>query len=293
MRFHRILLGLFLSLVLSQFVHPQTLPNFDLLSKLELLQSDRSTAEKLFSQEAFSVWNQSNRQTFFRFSENIEVIYSTGTCSDIGADNLAEEREFLGPDVWNVPAGKVVSVTFEPKAQVDIRSLGINLTRFQKERLFRPKKNYLIYFNKAEGFAITVLGQQVESIKLFPTKEHYNKLCSDSRVLEYFSHKRWRFKPDDKKDYCVLFNKPSNVRYVSIVKNIIENKFDIAVTADDPENDVMTFIYLVTVGQITSKGAKAIWDLTGVKPGTYEIKVSADDGVGPRGLWVSKSVTIN
>lgn len=293
MGFRRTSLSLFLSLTLSQFVHTQALPNFDLLSKLELLQSDRSTAEKLFSQDAFSVWNQSNRQTFFRFSENIEVDYSTGTCSDVRADDLDEEREFLGPDVWKVPAGKVVSVMFEPKRPIDIRNLGFDLTQFRKERLVRPHKNYFIYFSKVKGIAVTAWGKQVESIKFFPAKELHNNLCADPKVSAYFSHKRWRFLPEYDKDYCVLFNMPSNVRDVSVVQSLEERKFEIAVTADDPENDVMTFIYLVTVGQITSKGAKAIWDLTGVKPGTYEIKVAADDGVGPRGLWVTKSITIN
>jgi hypothetical protein len=293
MCFRLLSISLFLTLALSQCVQAQTLPNFDLLSKLELLQSESDAVVKILSKDTFTVLGENNRDVFVRSSENISVRYSTGTCSDVAVDESDWIDGFLGPDVWNVPAGKVIGIIFEPKTEVDIRNLGIDVTKLTKERLYRIYEDHFIYFNKTTGIAIKTWGTEVESIELFPGKQHHDKLCANPKVLKHFSRNKWRIIPEKNKNYCILFNEPSNVRDVSIIKGEVENKFEITVSADDDENDVMTFNYFVTEGKITSKGAKATWDLTGVKPGTYEIKVAADDGVGPRGLWASKSVTIN
>lgn len=290
---YRRILFLLAFLVIPLTSRTQTLSNFDLLAKLRLLHSERNVVDSLLSEGAFSVWNQSNRQTFFRYSENIDIDYSTGKCTDVTVDESNWIGGFFGPDVWNVPQGKIVGVSFEPKVEVDIRNLGIDLTKFTKERLNRVHDNHFIYFDKISGMAVRTWDTQVESIELFPGKEHHDKLCANSKLAKHFSSSKWRVVPEKNKDYCILLNKPSNVRDVSVVKSAVESRFEISVTADDPENDVMTFNYFVNAGQITHIGAKATWDLTGVKPGTYEIKVAADDGVGPRGLWVTKSITIN
>jgi hypothetical protein len=71
-----------------------------------------------------------------------------------------------------------------------------------------------------------------------------------------------------------------------------ESVIDVATEATDPENDVLVFKYTVTAGRIIGHGSKVKWDLSGVKPGTYEITASADDGCGFCGKTITKTVTV-
>ena len=61
-----------------------------------------------------------------------------------------------------------------------------------------------------------------------------------------------------------------------------ENKQSIQIssTAWNPVNDVLTYDYKVSAGEIIGKGRDRIWDLSGVKPGTYTITACVDNGVG-------------
>lgn len=62
--------------------------------------------------------------------------------------------------------------------------------------------------------------------------------------------------------------------------------------AKDPENDLLTYSYVVSVGKIIGKGEKVIWDLSGVKPGTYTITAAVDDGCGFCGKTQTKTVIV-
>jgi outer membrane protein OmpA-like peptidoglycan-associated protein len=48
----------------------------------------------------------------------------------------------------------------------------------------------------------------------------------------------------------------------------------------DPDNDPLTYSYSTTGGLITGTGSRAQFDSTGVKPGTYTVKCTVDDGRG-------------
>lgn len=60
----------------------------------------------------------------------------------------------------------------------------------------------------------------------------------------------------------------------------------------DPENDVLLYHYMVSGGKIIGQGAKVVWDLSGVKPGTYTITAGVDDGCGVCGTTETKQVTM-
>ncbi|MGI8469974.1 MAG: Ig-like domain-containing protein [Pyrinomonadaceae bacterium] len=62
--------------------------------------------------------------------------------------------------------------------------------------------------------------------------------------------------------------------------------------AKDPEDDVLTYLYTVSSGKIIGQGKKILWDLSGVKAGTYTIKAEVDDGCGFSGQNVTKTVTV-
>lgn len=50
--------------------------------------------------------------------------------------------------------------------------------------------------------------------------------------------------------------------------------------ASDPEDDVLIYGYTISAGRIIGEGEKVIWDLSGVKAGTYTITAAVDDGCG-------------
>lgn len=60
----------------------------------------------------------------------------------------------------------------------------------------------------------------------------------------------------------------------------------------DPENDILTCEYTISGGKIIGQGAKIIWDLSGVKPGTYTITAGVNNGCGICGSTMTKTVVV-
>lgn len=67
---------------------------------------------------------------------------------------------------------------------------------------------------------------------------------------------------------------------------------EISTESSDPEDNVLTYVYQVSGGKIIGKGAKVVWDLSGVKPGTYTIIAAMDDGCGGCGKTVTKEIKV-
>ncbi|HEX8247574.1 MAG TPA: hypothetical protein VF599_05275 [Pyrinomonadaceae bacterium] len=67
---------------------------------------------------------------------------------------------------------------------------------------------------------------------------------------------------------------------------------DVFTEAFDPEDDLLTYNYVVTGGKIVGTGAKVVWNLSGVKPGTYTITAGVDDGCGVCGKTETKEIKV-
>jgi len=67
---------------------------------------------------------------------------------------------------------------------------------------------------------------------------------------------------------------------------------NVATTAVDPENDVLTYNYTVSGGRVVGTGANVQWDVAGLQPGTYTITAGVDDGCGICGQTQTKTITI-
>ncbi|HEY0427040.1 MAG TPA: hypothetical protein VGC76_04460 [Pyrinomonadaceae bacterium] len=67
---------------------------------------------------------------------------------------------------------------------------------------------------------------------------------------------------------------------------------NVATSATDPENDVLTYNYTVSGGRIVGTGANVSWDLSGAQPGTYTVTVGVDDGCGVCGTTKTETVTV-
>jgi len=66
----------------------------------------------------------------------------------------------------------------------------------------------------------------------------------------------------------------------------------VSITADDPENDVLSYRYVVTGGKVIGNGSNISWDLSNVAAGTYSISIGVDDGYGIRGQTLTKTITV-
>jgi len=69
-------------------------------------------------------------------------------------------------------------------------------------------------------------------------------------------------------------------------------KVEATAVAKDEEGDVLTYEYTVSSGRIVGTGAKVVWDLTGVLPGTYTITVGVADGCGFCGTTRTETVAV-
>ena len=67
---------------------------------------------------------------------------------------------------------------------------------------------------------------------------------------------------------------------------------NVATTAVDTENDVLTYNYTVSGGRIVGTGANVSWDVSGLTPGTYTITAGVDDGCGLCGKTQTQTITI-
>lgn len=82
---------------------------------------------------------------------------------------------------------------------------------------------------------------------------------------------------------CVSTNNSCSNNSQSIeVSTITNNQMD----------DDVTYAYIVSVGKIIGKGAKVVWDLSGVKAGNYTITAETDDGCRFCGSPKTKTVTV-
>ena len=86
----------------------------------------------------------------------------------------------------------------------------------------------------------------------------------------------------------VIANCPTNPSVCSDSKRTVE----VLSEAVDPEKDGLTYHYTVTAGKVIGTDAKVVWDLTGVKAGTYTITAAVDDGCGFCGKTMTKTVVV-
>jgi hypothetical protein len=102
-------------------------------------------------------------------------------------------------------------------------------------------------------------------------------------------------------------NKPANVTALNLEKDVVyspcfsesnatctgdEAKILITTSAEDKENDVVTYAYTVGAGKIVGQGVNVIWDLSGVPTGDYTITAGVNDGCGVCGTTLTKTVTV-
>lgn len=273
-------------LVISSACFAQVhLESLDKAKQIKLLTADRDTVRRALNRSGFEEFGQSD---YFETTDaEIEVIYSTGECDE-------NEDEF---EIWNVEKDRAVRIEIEPKDDLSLSDLLFDATRFKKEQRFAGVEDDFVYHDKSKGIAIYADSDGVDRIILIPPVNSKAKSCTNKRAQEFISLKSWFGRKKLKDRFvCILRNLHANVIALELshteVSGTTSRQIEIATTAIDPENDVLTYSYTVTRGKIIGIGAKVSWDLTGVRPGTYTITVGVDDGAGIVGQTKTSTIVI-
>ncbi|MBX3245386.1 MAG: hypothetical protein KF685_13120 [Acidobacteria bacterium] len=257
---------------------------FEKAKEIQLLKDNRAAVRQKFSE--YLLYPLPNSDAFSLGNIRIEVFYSSGTCSD-------EEEE-----VWDVADGLAVRVTIFGFDELRSSDLHIDISRLEREQIYDLVEDQFIYHDKKTGIAVEVVEDEVDNITLIPSIKTKAKLCKTKYAEEFVSMASWfGSKKLEDRACCIYLNKNADVNDVSLSHDVISaltpKHIKVFVTAVDPEGDVLTYNYTVTGGRIIGSGAKVVWDLAGVRPGTYTLTAAVDDGAGPIGKQVTKSVTVH
>lgn len=286
---------LFFVLAISGFGFAQSrLPEFNTVKKIILLESTRTDVRKILASYKS---DDKDGELFTAKNSHIEISYTTGDCSD-------EDSE----EAWNVLEGKVSLIEISPNKPVKIEDLGFTAANYRKEQKYSNADDLYVYHNKNFGIAFEVDENEIEKIILFPSNSYKSLLCSNETVKKFYSSESWfeNAKLEDRTagGGCTFASVTdltlSENEIIIGCKNPAKNqscpvgyeRISVTTLAIDPENDVLTYHYTVSGGKIVGEGKEVVWDLRGVKPGTYTITAGVDDGCGVCGETKTKTVIV-
>jgi hypothetical protein len=265
--------------------HAQTMGDMiERARTVKLLEADRIAVRDTFFD--FTIDGSYDNRDEFTFGDlDITVYYSTGECDE-------DEDE-----IFETEAGKVVRIVISPSGDLEIGQLGFELSNFKKEQKYRDNDSSFIFHDKKLGLAVNVYdNDEVEEVILFPPLNTKATLCDSERAREFVKLKSWfgSTKLEDRTGIIVCPH--ASVVALELERDLITaltpKQIKITTIAHDPENDPLIYDYVVSAGRIIGAGAKVVWDLTSVPPGTYKITAAVDDGCGFCGQPVTKIVTI-
>lgn len=296
----KIIVLIVFALAMYDFTSAQSpLAELDKVKEIKLLESNRDEVRKILADYDFDTSDNSSYYDWFSTKNaRIEISYSSGNCADKWEE-------------WNVAEWKVTEIDISPKNSIQIKDFGIDYSKFRKEKEFKNVARQYVYHHKDSGIAFDVRDNEILSISLFPSKNNYQLLCNNEAVRKQFLSKSWfedelkdRFKIIDKNYFADVVNLTLNRTEITTDCSSLDStqnrgcsddikQVAIFTKAVDPENDVLTYNYEISGGKIIGQGANVVWDLSGVKPGTYTIKAGVDDGCGICGKTITKTVVVN
>ena len=189
-----------IGLAMGNYIFAQSpLVELDKVKEIKLLESTREDAVKLLAADSLDFSDSSDFHYLKFFTNNavIKISYSSGKCSDESED-------------WNVLERKITKVVVIPKDSIQIKDVGIDYSKFRREKIWGSIKNDYVYHDKIAGIAITTIGDRVETIYFSPLRKDYSLLCDKEEVKKYYSSKKWN-RYSESKNAILDPNYPANV----------------------------------------------------------------------------------
>lgn len=264
--------------------HAQTMGDMiERARTVKLLEADRIAVRDTFFD--FTIDGSYDNRDEFTFGDlDITVYFSTGECDE-------DEDE-----IFQAEKGKAIRIEIASSVDRTIGQLGFELSKFKKEQMYQFSDTSFIYHDKKLGLAVQIWDGKVEQVILFPSTTSKAKPCRFEKAREFVTMESWfgSKKLEDRTGIIVCPH--ASVVALELERDLITaltpKQIKITTIAHDPENDPLIYDYVVSAGRIIGTGAKVVWDLTGVPPGTYKITAAVDDGCGFCGQPVTKIVTI-
>jgi hypothetical protein len=287
---------IFLSLLLCGSTAAQRLPEFEKAREIKLLERNRDDVRRIFAEYKLEKSEyEYNRETFSTVNADIDVSYSRGKCE-------SDESEGFDVAEWIVDR-----IYIEPKNSIKESEVEKYLTKYRKEKIYNNEPKEFLFYNKSSGIIIRTDMGKIEAITFDPPEKYDSILC-DKKIAKILSKSKSIFtKP--LKERIKLFPELGGIpdvinlilSYSEVIVRCLNSsthcsdridKLAVFAVGKDPENDVLTYTYKVSGGKIIGEGAKVVWDLSGVKPGTYTITAAVDDGCGFCGKSMKKTVIV-
>lgn len=269
---------------MAQF--PRTM--LEKVRQIRLLGSTREDVKRILYEYEATV-DDDYYQVFASDDVDIAISYSKGTCAEDPDDDYSS-------GIWKVKEWNVTRIEIDPTDSIKPEDIGFNLSKFTKEQRYANVQDSYIQHNKNLGAAFEVDEDGISKIILFPPIRARKKLCSNNETSKKFYQQESWFGDSKLEDRlvggCVSANVVNLTLSVTEIGASSSRTISVTTDATDPENDVLTYGYTISAGQIRGQGAKVIWDLTGVAPGTYTITAGVDDGCGFCGSTVTKTVAV-
>jgi hypothetical protein len=285
--------------ILSSFNlgNAQILSILEKVREIKLPESNRDDVIKILTAYKLEADEENHYDRFSTNDAEIRVDYSEGNCEEFRSDG------------FEVPEWKAIYIVIEPNNPIKPKNLKINFSKYKKEKKFYDIDDLYVYYDKESGIVFTVNEDKIVRIEFIPPPKYYSLMC-DKEKAKKLSVTSSIFE-DELKDrngipICITANvNELNLSRTEIITSCASSSskesnncseeaktIDISTIATDPEGDVLTYSYTVSVGKVIGTGEKVIWDLTGVKPGTYTITAAVDDGCGFCGAPKTKSVVV-
>lgn len=298
-----------LCLLFCNFTTAQSLrAELEKVKEIKLLESNRDDVRKLFAGyklEPISSEYFNHTDTFKTIDAEIEFSYSKGKCSDEDSDGYDIEE-------WKVDS---IYISLEnpiqlKDARIILSNIGIKFSKYRKEKVYNNVENLYMYHNKELGMGLEVNKNELQNIIFISNKKYYSLICDKEAAKRLISTNSFftlplkrRFIISDVNTVPIVYNLILSLPEITATCNVLnssENKncsdgvkfIAVFAWAKDDEGDTLTYNYTFTGGKIIGTGAKVLWDLSDVKPGTYTITAAVDDGCGFCGRTVTKTVTV-
>ncbi len=268
------------------------LPEIEIAREIKLLRSTHKNVLKIMGEfdrdedDGEEEDDEVNNEIFRSDRATVKVSFSTGGCS--------EDFDAFDLPVWNISKQIATKVVVEFHETTTLKDLGMNLSGFKKrleDEDYEDSEEF-IYYDDNAGIMILTDEDEVEKIILHPPKKDIGYLCVNEGNEELLSgEKSFIDVVKDSAYVCRLLNYPTDVTNLDLKPNGVfgcknenctdaKKEISVSTTAVDKENEVLTYEYFVSGGEIVGSGANVVWDLRNVKPGTYSITASASDGCG-------------
>ena len=286
-------------------------PEFDKIKQIQLLESTRDDVKRVFSDLTNDFADMQDEQDedvindqFSRENIVIRFSYSLGNCSE------DDDEE------WNVAKGKVTEINVFIRNSDESPEIKIDLTKLERINRYKPDEEEdpddFIYFDKEKNVSYGLSDGKINTIKFMPAEKDFPALCSNETVRKFATNKDWLLEKIKDRFFISDHYRPfANVADLVLSKteftpdcpavdatkteaNFDYAKIEVATSGESADpTDVLTYNYLVSGGKIVGSGANVMWDLSGVKPGTYTITAGVDNGCGVCGTTKTLVVTVN